>query len=206
METITITRALAELKLLNDRIEKKISGSEFVFISGKKNKHNINTETLISNSKSNYQSIEDLIARRHKIKSAIILSNATTRVKVGNKEMTVAEVIERRQNIDYYKLLCHKLRMNRDQVLNSVERQNQTMEGDLQRLLEANFGKTSSVKTNSDDIENLSKAYREHNRAEMVDGIDIDKRIEEVEAIIEELETEANFVLSESNALTKITI
>ena len=40
MEEITITRALAELKLLDSRIQKKIAESEFVFFISKKNKSN----------------------------------------------------------------------------------------------------------------------------------------------------------------------
>ena len=61
MEQITITRALAELKLLDSRIQKKIAESEFVFFISKKNKSNVNQDTMVSNSKSSIQSITDLI-------------------------------------------------------------------------------------------------------------------------------------------------
>ena len=49
MEEITITRALAELKLLDSRINKKINESEFVFFISKKNKNNVNQKTLVAN-------------------------------------------------------------------------------------------------------------------------------------------------------------
>lgn len=204
MEEITITRALAELKLLDSRINKKINESEFVFFISKKNKNNINQDTLVANSKSAIQSISDLIERRKNLKSAIIMSNSSTEVTLGDEVMTVAEVIERKQLVEYYKAFLTRMKQNRENVLVNVERQNQALETDLQRILEINFGKNSTTRTNSDDIENISKTYREHNKAEVLDGVDIDNKINEVEELINRYETESNFVLSESNAITKI--
>lgn len=204
MEEITITRALAELKLLDSRIQKKIAESEFVFFVSKKNKSNVNQDTLVSNSKSSVQSITDLIERRKNLKSSIIISNAVTKVKLGGEEMTVAEVIERKQLVEYYKQFLNKMKQNRELVLNQVERQNQVMETDLQKILEINFGKNTTARTNSDDIENISKTYREHNKAEVLDGVGVDVKIKEIEELINRYETESNFVLSESNATTKI--
>jgi hypothetical protein len=204
MEEITITRALAELKLLDSRINKKINESEFVFFISKKNKNNVNQDTLVANSKSAIQSITDLIERRKNLKSAIIMSNSTTKVKLGDEEMTVAEVIERKQLVEYYKAFLARMKQNRENVLVNVERQNQALEVDLQKILEINFGKNSTARTNSDDIENISKTYREHNKAEVLDGVGIDSKINEVEELINRYETESNFVLSESNAITKI--
>lgn len=204
MEEITITRALAELKLLDSRIEKKITESDFVFFLSKKNKSNLNPDTLVSNSKSAIQSITDLVERRKNLKSAIILSNSRTMVKLGGEEMTIAEVIERKQLVHYYKMLLNKMKHNRETVLNQVERHNQTMDIDLQKILEINFGKNTTARTNSDDIENISKTYREHNKAEILDGINIENKIKEIEELVNRYETESNFVLSESNATTKI--
>ena len=204
MEEITITRALAELKLLDSRIQKKINESDFVFFISKKNKSNVNQDTLVSNSKSSVQSITDLIERRKNLKKSIILSNAVTKVKLANEEMTVAEVIERKQLVTYYKLFSAKMKLNRESVLNQVERQNQLMDTDLQKILEINFGKNSTSRTNSDDIDNISKTYRELNKAEVLDGIGVDVKIKEIEELISRYETESNFVLSESNATTKI--
>jgi hypothetical protein len=206
MEEITITRALAELKLLDSRISKKTTESDFAFLLSKKNKSNLNTETLTSNAKASYQSIVDLIKRRQTLKSAIILSNANTKVKLNGEDMTVAEVIECKQLVELYKGLLLKLKQNRESVVNQVERNNQQMEVDLQKLLEINFGKSSNVKTNTDDIENISKTYREQNKSEMLDCVNIDSKIKEVEELINKYETETNFVLSESNATTKIKV
>jgi len=206
MEEITITRALAELKLLDSRISKKTSESDFAFLLSKKNKSNVNTETLTTNARASFQSIVDLIKRRQTLKSAIILSNAHTRVKLNGEDLTVAEVIECKQLVDLYKALLLKLKQNRETIVNQVERNNQQLELDLQKLLEINFGKSSNSKTNTDDIENISKTYREQNKSEMLDCVNIDSKIKEVEELINKYETETNFVLSESNATTKIRV
>ena len=43
--------------------------------------------------KSSFDSVESLIARETLLKSAVLLSNAVTKVTIANKEMTVAEAI-----------------------------------------------------------------------------------------------------------------
>lgn len=206
MEEITITRALAELKLLDSRINKKTSETDFAYMVSKKNKFNTNFDTIQTNAKSSFQSIMDLIKRRQVLKSAIILSNSNTKVKLNGEEMTVAEVIECKQLVSLYKNLLTKLKQNRETVKTQVEKNNQQMELDLQKLLELNFGKSSNTKTNTDDIENISKTYREQNKYEMLDCVNIDTKIKEIEELVNKYETESNFVLSESNALTKIKV
>ncbi len=206
MEEITITRALAELKLLDNKINKKIDESEFVHFLSKKNKAVNNLDHLNVNSKASFQSITDLINRRKMLKSAIILSNASTLVKLNNETITVAEVIETKQLVEFYKKLLTKMKQNREQVLNLVEKHNYSMDNDLQKLLEISFGKTSNTKTNTDDIDNISKTFREQNRADILDSINLDSKIKDVEHTITQYETESNFVLAESNAITKIKI
>lgn len=95
-ETMTIHKALCELKTLDSRIKKAIEGSVFVFA----NKHSnakVSGKTISAYSdevKSAYQSACDLIARRDAIKRAVTLSNATTKVTIGGQEYTIAEAIE----------------------------------------------------------------------------------------------------------------
>lgn len=95
-ETMTIHKALCELKTLDSRIKKAIEGSVFVFA----NKHSnakVPGKTISAYSdevKSAYQSACDLVARRDAIKRAVTLSNATTKVTIGGQEYTIAEAIE----------------------------------------------------------------------------------------------------------------
>jgi hypothetical protein len=205
-DSLTITRALSELKLLDKRLQKKISTGNFTTVISRKNKHLVNEQQFVLNAKDEYQSIDDLIKRYNKIKTAIIISNSVTDVKIGNEVLKVSEVIERKQSLHYKKSLYEQLKRNREATNTMIQNTNQQMEGDLQRLLETSFGKTSNTKTNADDIENISKAFRDNNQSRVLDPISIDTVISELEKEIDEYDREANFVLSESNALTKITV
>jgi hypothetical protein len=205
-EELTVTRALSELKLLDKKIAKHIDSANFTTVISKKNRHLVNQEQFTDNSKANYQSLDDLITRYNKIKSAIILSNSTTNVKLGANTLKVAEVIERKQSLHYKKRLLEQLKRNREASNTTIQIYNQQLEANLQQLLETSFGKTSNNKTNVDDIENISKAYRDNNQSSILDPINIDSKIKKLEEEIDEYDQEANFVLSESNALTKITL
>ncbi|HYK73264.1 MAG TPA: hypothetical protein VEV44_09105, partial [Pseudoneobacillus sp.] len=100
---ITIAKGLVELKLLNNRINRVINDSVFAgFTVGKKVMTGFNDiEELEQRAKSDYQSVQDLIKRRNEIKSAIVVSNATTEVQIADKTLTVAEAIERKSSIEY---------------------------------------------------------------------------------------------------------
>ena len=203
-ETLTLTRALAELKHVANRIKKQTETGTFMTIVTKANRHTINPDQFNSTAKSNYQSIDALMFRYNRIKSAIIHSNSLTMVKVGAKEYSVADVIERRQSLPMYKTLLEKLRSQRDDVNRKLELSNQQMETDLQKLLETQF--SSASKSDSSSIEHIATPFRESRKANILDPLGLDLKITNLTKYIDNFEHEANFVLSEANALTKITI
>ncbi len=201
---LTITRALAELKHLTKCIEKTTTASNFVTLVTKSNRHLVNEKDFISNGKSQYQSLNDLMKRYNQIKTAIIQSNASTQVKIGQDTYSVAEVIERRQSLPMYKTLLERLRTQRDQVNRQFELNNQQMETDLQKLLESQFSGSGKVK--DEDVTNIATPFRESRKSQIVDPLGIDVEITKLTSYIDNFDHEANFVLSESNALTKITL
>ncbi|MCP4369761.1 MAG: hypothetical protein GY797_16855, partial [Deltaproteobacteria bacterium] len=109
---MTISRALAELKLLDKRIRGTIEKGTFAGLAqGKKSITGYETnDEFIKTAKSSIQSAQDLIKRRQAIKSAIVNSNAKTEVTIADKKMSVAEAIERKSSIEYEKLLLQKLK------------------------------------------------------------------------------------------------
>ncbi|MDD4930726.1 MAG: hypothetical protein PHG66_01050 [Candidatus Colwellbacteria bacterium] len=138
------------------------------------------------------------------MKGAIVKSNAETLVKVGDETLSVAEVIERKKSLSIHTNLLMKLKTQRESILRTSEYANAQMEPELQKLIEIHFGKSSNGKTNPDDIEAISRPFRENNCTKVIDPIGIDSKIKELETYVENFEREAKFVLSESNALTKI--
>jgi len=197
MESISITRALSELKLLDKRINKGISTADFL-------SYEINKKNVLKTfePKEQLQSVEDLITRRSLLKAKIMESNAKTVVKIAEKDMLVIEAIEMKETIQYKKSLLNTLQATRKSVRSKIESINEDVKYRLDGLLQANFGKESKTKDSETDA--ISKPFLERNEAKEVDLIDIDKKIDELENEILSFESEVDFVLSESNSLTKI--
>lgn len=107
-ETITVHKALAELKLLDIRIEKVIA--EGVYCVANKHSNDkiggVPLDDYIKIMQGGYDRATDLINRRKAIKRAVVLSNAVTKVSVAGNEYTVAEAIEMKNHgVEFEKLL-----------------------------------------------------------------------------------------------------
>lgn len=203
---LTITRALAELKMLDKKINRAISESTFAgFVVGKNPMTGFNNvEEIETTAKSNYQSVNDLISRRNKIKSAIVVSNATTQVEVGEYAMTVAEAIERKTSIEYDKQLLNKMKNTYSTIVNHVDRVNDEVKQRLDKHLETLYGKEGKVKAGEN--EELIKPFLQENEAKFIDPLKLKNKIEQLESEIEQFEMEVDHALSEINTLTRITI
>jgi len=203
---MSVTRALAELKLLDKRIHTVMNSAKFVdFSIGEKavNGYASNKE-YEDKVKSAYQSVKDLIKRRNDIKSAIVLSNAMTKVRIADKEYTVAEAIERKTSIQYEEQLMQKMKNEYTKVTNNINRKNEEVKEELNRKLDALYGR--EAKTKVDENNELVKSYRNDNEAKMIDPLHIRSAYEKLEQEIDEFLSEVDFVLSTSNTLTEIEV
>lgn len=203
---MSITRALAELKLLDKKIEKATQKGFFVTTAvGKKPvKGYKSVQEFEEAAKSQYQSVLALVKRRQSIKSAIVQSNATTPVTISGLNTTVAEAIERKTSITYEQELLRKLNLDYHQANDRAENHNALVKNDLDKMLQSHFGKDAKVK--DDDITLISKPYLEANEAKVIDPIGARTEIEKLQDSIDSFLTEVDFVLSESNTITKIEI
>ena len=82
---ISITRALAELKLLDKRINKEISNLSPATNVVKDEFLSEKSELFRDTADKQLDKIQALIQNAYKIKAAIIQSNATTLVEIGGK-------------------------------------------------------------------------------------------------------------------------
>ncbi|MBS5368933.1 MAG: hypothetical protein KHY19_05675, partial [Coprobacillus cateniformis] len=136
MRKISITQALNELKLYNEKILKAIEKVNLVGYAKKSfDKIGVFTKDEFSaNCKADYQSLTDIIANRNYIKSAIVKSNAVTEVKIGESVMTVAEAIERKTSIQYDELLLDKMKAQYAAATSNVERENKRVDAKVDEL------------------------------------------------------------------------
>jgi len=206
---MSITRGLSELKLLKDRIERKIQSSKYIVGNKKSNKKidGIYTkEDLVTTIKADYQSVLDLINRRKLIKAEIVKSNANTIVKISEKEMTVAEAIERKESIQFEKILLNTMEQHYRSAIAKVAVENEKVQVNLDNLLNTTFGKENKNKTAENEIKIISDPYLEQNEWEVINPLKLQEEIEKLKTSIEDFETEVDFILSESNTITKIQI
>jgi len=207
-KTMTITRALSELKLLNNRIQKQINNTLFVDSYQKRNSltgiSRIRKEDFEKNVKAEYQSIKDLIELRQKIKSAIIKSNSEQTVKINDVVYTVAEAIDRKSSIEYEKQLMDKLRQDYVGVNTNIKKASVELDDKVQRMLEQNLG--TDKKADKEAYENIAKPFIEQNEWLLIDPIKAQEVINELDKKIDGFLSEVDFVLSESNAKTEITV
>lgn len=202
-EGITITRALAELKLLDKRINKEIKDMKCAYLHTKFSKKN--PDSFKTTALAEWQSINDLISRREKMKTAIMNSNNITSVKIGSKTYTVAEAIETKKSIGYRKVLLDHLKRESVELEESKVQMDNSIQQRIDSLLEKEMGKDNK-KTDPDAIEQLTKAIKTSNSYEVIDPIKLDEKVKELSKEIDDFELNVDFVLSESNSQTKIKI
>ncbi|WP_133016806.1 hypothetical protein [Clostridium cuniculi] len=209
MEKILVTKGLNELKLLDSRINRKITEGEFV-AAAKLSVPNVNSkiskEAYKANAKSDYQSIIDLIKRRNKIKSAIIRSNAMTIVDIAGKTMTVAEAIDKKSSIEYEISLLEKLTHQYKISLDEIIKENHKVDESIEQLLNTAYGKEGKEKITQASYEAIAEPYRKANEYGLVDSLDIEKLIKEMKDKIEGFLSEVDTALQISNSTTIIEI
>lgn len=196
--SMSITRALVELKTLDKRIQKLIGETVFISIKGELRK----PDTRASNAQSSYDKVRDLMNRRIKLKSAIVSSNANTKIRVCNIDMTVAEAIEMKSSINNYKTLLASMKRQYGESVAMVENENQRARNTLENSLTRN----KSDSTTELNVGEYSRQYMSIHGVELYDPIKLNEKIESLEKFITEFETEVDFILSEKNATTTIVI
>lgn len=203
-QQITVTRALAQVKSLNDRIERATNTSFVSFTTGGKHNTGKSEQEVASQLTANLQSVTDLIKTRAKVKAAIVRSNANTKVNVSGVEMTVAEAIERKGSIQFEVALLNNLRQQLSTNTAMVERQNVQMQARLDDLIKTAAGKDRKV--DEAEIKAITDPFERANRAALLNPNDLSNFIEALEKDIADFVEEVDFALSEVNAITKIDV
>lgn len=203
-QQITVTRALAQVKSLNDRIERATNSSFITFTTGGKHQTGKEKTEVAATIAANLQSVTDLIKTRAKVKAAIVRSNANTKVNVSGVEMTVAEAIERKGSIQFEVALLNQMRQQVSTNTALVERQNVQMQARLDDLIKTAAGKDRKV--DEAEIKAITDPFERANRAELLDPNELSKLIEKLEREVMDFIEDVDFALSEVNAITKIEV
>lgn len=206
-EQMTVHEAMAELKMLDNRIDRKIEEAVFA-IANKKSNNKIGGKPVsefVADAGKAYQSVNDLINRRHAIRCALSKSNAETRVTVGGVSYSVAEVIEmKRSGVMLWKNLLIQMQTQYGAAKADCNRTNMRLDEKADQQVSAIYGTKEKVTTA--EAMAMREAYIEANKMEPVVMDGLEKQIDELTAKIDQFMVEVDSKLSVSNALTTITI
>ena len=209
MAEMTVQRALNELKIIDERLSKRLT--EFVVVGTKKVSEARVVETRESivefenRAKGVLDSVDGLLKRQQELKHAIMTSNATTMIEVAGKTYSVMTAIDRKRTIEKEKLVVKYMRDALIRAEYKVSQENDKMESYIQRQTNAMAGGDLSSKKD-DYIIAFEKSYREQNSWDLVDPLKLRDLIEQREQEISMFELEIDTALTVSNAITKIEI
>lgn len=212
METtkMTIHRALSELKLIDSRIEKAINAVEPTGLMqlNKPVGGFIAKDDFEKDVKAKYQSVTDLIERKKSIKSAIVTANGTTLVKIGSKEMTIADAINFKAVIAVKKNLINRLTQKHNSVKARFTQENERVNNVALENAKIMIGKQGDdrVKPTDEDVKNIVEPFVKRNEFHLVDPLKVEELTEKLQLEVDEFEAEVDAVLSEINAITTIEI
>lgn len=208
-ETMNVHQALAELKMMDKRIEAATREPEWVVINKHSNTkiNGVEVKDYVEDIKSKYKKVQDLIRRRDAIKRAVVNSNAVTKVTVAGVEYTVAEAIDRKNNgVEYLKKLV--LRLNHDYVMakTNADRANGS---DLERRADDHVKimvGNSDMKGATAEAVRLREEFIKAQTTDIIDPIGVLAEIEKLNEEINSFLMNVDAALSVSNAVTTITV
>lgn len=208
-EKMTIHKALAELKIIDDRIISAISGGTYC-VANKYSNDKIkgtSVEEYRGVMQGYYDKATALMMRRNTIKRAVVLSNAITKVSVNGEEYTRAEAIEMKNHgVEFDEMLLEALKKQYNNSQAEILKQNgDDLEKRAEQYVIGIYG-SKEGKTNTDDFEKTKKDFMKANAYELVDPINILDKINNLEDKIASFKAEIDAALSVSNALTEIEI
>ena len=206
-ETMTLTKALVELKLLTKRIDKKVDQLKpLAMKKGQSFESSIKSQQEFEkDTKAEWQSIHDLITRRRKIKTAVVSANATQSVTVNGKKMTIAEAIERKNFVKVEEKIVSKMRTKLVSMQDKVDDHNVSVQQTLVNLLESTYSKRES-QLSKEDHDRVAKPFKESNEAKLIDPLDLKKALDKMEDDYNKFLSEVDVCLSVANATTHIII
>lgn len=217
-DKMLVTQALDERDLLVKKIGDKIQKANFVD-TVKPNEEKVlearvSREEFAKDAESAYQQIQDLIDRFQKIDAAIVASNAQTKITTSYGEFTVAGAISLRSRLrgggsysgdaNFESALQNKMETDLNRRIALAENKNKQLQATAESMRLSILGKETKVK-DAKPLE-VVDAYVRENTTELVDPLDVQKKIAKLQEKQDTLLTELDTQIKVSNATTFITV
>lgn len=206
-KTMSVTRALTTLKGLNEKINEAIINGTFVSVLSGTNRTPANIDAAKSKVQASHDSLKGLIDRRIAIKDAIVKSNAETMVDFRGAKITVASAIEQRdQLVTVMKSYLARMVAQYNEVTSEQTRAVSVVNANVARAEQTIYGKETASAERQSELDTMRKAQERQYGVDLIDPVQIEKKIAETRALITDLDVELDALLSESNARTNVEI
>lgn len=205
----SITRALAERKVLIKRHEKLVKELELIAVRrGSRlvgSFSHIKPEDFQSRVKESWQSILSIEKRIDLIKYEIDKSNLTSKITIGSKEMTIQEALVLKNSIALKKSRLLKMKQRFMSERNSFDKALEENKARVEKTV-SDTTSSSTTKIDPEFEKNVVKQLDALYGVEFEDPIGLEVAIKQLESEIEEFESNVDYALSESNSQTFIEI
>lgn len=208
-ETISVQRALSELTILDKKIN-DFSNENHRFTtylkSGKMVRGHQDKDRFAREAKGYLDSLVSALERRSRIKSAVVQSNALTKITVAGKEMTVAEAIEMKKSIEAQEVILYRMKQDLARTQDTAEYKrneaNSRLEARIDELTRRE-GRNGEVDL-EDEIAALRAIHDKTQVFEVFDPANVVDFIEKHSEFIVRFRQDIDLALLESNVATEI--
>jgi hypothetical protein len=203
---MTIHEALAKIKNIDARLESAAMAT-FV-VANRHNNTKIDGESINevkTKLTANRQKFDALITNRRKLKNAIAMSNANTKISINGVEYTIVEAIEEKHFAENRKRYLRSIMRSYESAKNIANTKNALLP-DAAATFVASLNMSEKNGSSKDDINATMKTYIDDNTWELIDPNKVSEWIEKMEKEITDFCENIDFKLSESNATTVIDV
>lgn len=204
----TITRALAELTTLKDKHQKEVNKMNLIAVKQgakiRKPNSSYNEKSFIEQANQSYQSVLDIERRILEIKNKIDASNFTTKVKIGDTEMTVQEALNMKRLIELKQSRLYFIKNMKQRAQTDFDAGNEENRRRIEKMSQDQMSNGSSKAGDAEKeiVESVEKIYK----MDFIDPVNLSDEIEKLENEIAEFNNNIDYVLSESNSTTYIEV
>lgn len=210
-QTYTITRALTRVKTLSAQLEElgSVSGKNIVRYIGtvkEARKESDVTKKYIEDATAGFNSFNDLFKELVAIKNAIKVSNSQTKISLNGETLTISEAITLKEIIHVKRNFYRELLTQYERCAVSVETAESEIEEKARRAVEKIGGESAVTgEAYASLLEAARTSVIKDTRLTIVGITNVEKLREEYNKI-ETFFEEIDFKLSESNAVTTVTL
>lgn len=208
-EQMSVYKALKTLKVTDEKIER---GSYTTFVAASKNgrptdRSCSSPEEMRKKAKSNMDKMRDLLVFRAKLKSAIVQSNAVTKVNIPILgEVTVAEAIEYKSSIQVRKQFVQTVQSQLSSLMNLRSRAENEIEKETDARIATLMGRDSAKTPDPAMVKSIRETLEKERAVEIYGEGDLNAWLETELDDIQQFDADIDDILNESNVKTSIEV